>query len=137
MPDSAGIAIATIDGAQSKEYNFVILELELTKHDAVAVIFQLFGKIETDQTASFIGSNVTFLEKQRFNHSLPTHFSIHSSSSTLHLKPADRYQQTPNQIEHEIDRLNLSLDTLKSAVIDLRSRHDMRKDENLKKLEDL
>ena len=63
--------------------------------------------------------------------------AVETLQRSLQSVPVDQFKQTLDQIEHEIDRLDLSLQTLKSAVIDLRSRHDMRKDENLKKLEAL
>ena len=63
--------------------------------------------------------------------------AVETLQRCLQSVPVDQFKQTLDHIEHEIDRLNLSLQTLKSAVIDLRSRHDVRKDENLKKLETL
>ncbi|KAM0800630.1 hypothetical protein BDR22DRAFT_241952 [Usnea florida] len=63
--------------------------------------------------------------------------AVETLQQSLQSVPVDQFKQTLDQIEDEIDRLNLSLQILKSAVIDLRSRHDIRKDENLKKLEAL
>ena len=63
--------------------------------------------------------------------------AVETLQRCLQSVPVDQFKQTLDQIEHEIDRLNLSLQTLKGAVIDLRSRHDIRRDENLTKLETL
>ena len=63
--------------------------------------------------------------------------AVETLQRCLQSVPLNQLKQTLDQIEHEIDRCSLSLQTLKSAVIHLRSRHDIRKEENLKKLEAL